>query len=485
MSRQLSRRSLLAAMGVSSMFLPLLAPREARSQPYVKPKRFIVIAVPNGVKEEVYWPTGTRFDWTIPADAQVPTAHRHSPLSPLLPHKNELVFLGGLALQNGKDTAGGGLGGHAALPFLLTGARGVDGPEISDGLRKSAGGPSIDRFIGKTLAQRHKLPIDSLVLAPVPKFRGNDGYLSFDGPPIGGVPNAPTHRTNPIQLFDDLFGSQDLDDTQLARQRLRRRSVLDLVGKQLERHATHVGSEDRQRVEAHLTAIRDLEKQLGGLSASCAPPLLGLDSSLNYDTDNGNPNIDKIIRAQIDTTVAAMACDMTRVASMVWSDQGNGRFVFHWLGSEFTKQGTDFANAGENQGLRNHHEIAHRDGDPEYQPLMNRACQWYIEQYAYLLQKLKETLDPDGKPMLDSTVVLFANLQRTGGGHQTDNLPWLLAGSASGYFRTNQFLAWPSGTQGTSAPQNGVLAAICNAMDVPVDYYGSADYGGEFSALKA
>lgn len=68
---------------------------------------------------------------------------------------------------------------------------------------------------------------------------------------------------------------------------------------------------------------------------------------------------------------------------MLWMDSGNVRWVFHWLGAEFTKTGTDFANSGENQGVRNHHEIAHKDGEPEYQPLMNRSCQWFIEQYAY------------------------------------------------------------------------------------------------------
>jgi Protein of unknown function (DUF1552) len=472
------RRAFLRGLGVSSAFLPLLSSGTARGAP-VKPKRFLVTAVPNGVKEEVYWPTGTTTSFKIPTDAEVPAAHKYSPLAPLIPHQKDIIFVGGIDLQNGWDSNGGSLGGHASLPFLLTGARGVPGPEISDAVKQSASVPSIDRFIGMELAKRNALRYDSLVLKAIARFRGNDGYLSFDGPPIGDAPNAPTQRISPIQLFDDLFGSAVLDAGALTKLRARRKSVLDLVGKHLEGFTSNLGSEDRQRVGAHLDAIRSVEKRLADTTTSCVKPVLGLDPTLDYVSLNGNPNTPITMKAQMDLVVVAMACDMTRVASLLWPDSVGNFTVFYWLGQEFTVPGTDFANAGENQGLRNHHEIAHRDSDPAYQPLANRVQQWYLEQFAYLIQKLKDTKDADGTAMFDSSVLLYANTQRTGGGHQTNNLPWILAGSAGGYFKTGQFLPWPSGTPNKGMPQNGILTAICNAMDVPRDWYGSADYGGE------
>ncbi len=482
--RRLDRRRFLASLGLSSMFLPLLGSRESRGAVLEKPKRLIIVAVPNGVKEAVYWPSGGRYDFTIPVDADVPAEHAFSPLQPLIPHQKDIIFCGGIAIQNGRDTNGGSLGGHGSLPFVLTGARGVPGPEISDGLFWSAANASVDRFIGKELAKRHGLGLDSLVLKPIKPFRGNDGYLSFDGPPIGDTPNVPTPLVDPYAIFEQLFGGGDIEPDTLARLRARRKSVLDLVGKELEGYAQNLGTEDRERVQKHLEAIRTLEKQVATSTSGCSKPTLVTDPNTDYLNDNGNQYIDVIVRDQIDLTVAAMACDMTRVASMIWADQGNVRWVFHWLGEEFTKPGTDFANNGENQGLRNHHEIAHRDGEPEYQPLMNRGCQWFLEQFAYLIQKLKDTPDPDGSSMFESSVLLFANLQRTGGGHHTDNLPWILAGSCGGYFKTGQFIPWPSGSDRDSAPQNGILTALCNALDVPRDFYGSADYGGEFSMLR-
>lgn len=485
MSRsRFSRRALLSSMGIGAAFLPLLSARPGLSQGLPTAKRFVVIAVPNGVKEEVYWPKGTAENFSIPLDSEVPTAHRFSPLQPLREHQSDIIFLGGLALQNGRDSNGGSLGGHAALPFLLTGARGVPGPEISDGVKLSAAVPSIDRFIGKELAQRHGLKFDSLAINPVKRFRGNDGYLSFDGPPVGDSPDAPQPRVDPYAIFDEMFGGANLGTSELELLRKKRKSVLDLVGGQLEGWSKNLGTDDRERIGAHLESIRAIERRLDTMSAGCAPPGIALDQDADYLTDNGNTFIDQIIKAQIDLTVAALACDLTRVVSMLWMDQGNVRWVFHWLGQDFTKPGTDFANQGENRGLRNHHEIAHKDGEAEYQPLMNRGCQWFIEQYAYLIARMKATQDVSGAPLFDSSVALFANLQRTGGGHHTDNLPWLLAGSCGGYFQTGRFHAWPSGEPGTSVPQNGVLTAICNAMDVPVDHYGDADYGGELSLLR-
>jgi len=204
----------------------------------------------------------------------------------------------------------------------------------------------------------------------------------------------------------------------------------------------------------------------------------------DYRRDNANPLVPEIIKSQLDITVAAMSCDLTRVASMLWADSGNFRWVWSWLGPEFSVPGKAFANAGENMGLRNDHEIAHRDGEPEFVPLKNRTCRWYAEQVAYLIQKLKTTQDAGGGTMFDNTVVLFANMQRTGGGHHTDNLPWILAGSAGGYFKTGRFLPWPGGKAGTSIPQQGVLTAIGNALDVPMQNFASPDYGGELSVLR-
>lgn len=469
-----NRRSLLKAMGLAPAIMPLLDAEVARAAT-PRPKRLIVIAVPNGVREEVYWPTGSETSWTI-----APTA----PLAPLIPHQRDITFLGGIKLQNGHDALGG-LGGHGSLPFLLTGGRGSPGPKIGDGVMLSASNPSIDVYVAKQLGAKNDFRFESLVLVPWKHDGYNDGYLSFYGPAIAGsIPNVPTQRHDPVALFDDLFGG-GAGDANAAKIRAQRRSVLDFAGNYLGYMSKSLGVEDKRRLEAHAEGIRRIEKQLAPGPAACMKPALGDPAKLDSSITNANPNLPFIIKAHLDLTVAAMACDVTRVASMLWADSGNGRWVWSWLGPEFTKPGRDFANGGENMGLRNDHEIAHRDGEAEFTPLKNRATQWYLEQLAYLIDRLKQTPDAGGGTLFDTTAVLFVNMQRTGGGHQTDNLPWILAGSAGGYFKTGRFIPWPSGTKGKNIPQNQVLAAISNAMDCPVDYYGEKDYGGELALLRA
>lgn len=476
MNRFFSRRHFLYGLGASACLLPLLNARSTRADAPTSPRRLIIIAVPNGVREDVYWPQGGEYDFKFVDDPLCP-------LKPLAALKNDLIFMGGIRLQNGWDSIGGSLGGHAALPFVLTGARGVDGPMISDGVTKTAAIPSIDQFIAKELQKKHALPFESLVLRAL-RLDSNDSFLSFNGAPLDpSTPNAPTPRDDPMQLYNDLFGGGVIDPAKLAAQLKRRTSVLDHVGADLQRFAARLGSEDKQKIEQHLDSIRSIEGQLAFDGGGCSKPSL-LPEGPDYVSKTANPNLPAILKAQMDMTVAAMACDATRVATLLWSNSHNTEWVYSWLGEEFTVPTDYFGDDSANGGLRNHHEIAHHDGDPMFTPMANRVCQWYMEQYAYLLQKLKDTPDTDGKTMLDNTAVLYVNLQRTGGGHNTDNLPWLLGGSCGGYFKTGRFLKWLGGQDGEDVPQNGVLAALANAMGVPVDHYGDEDYGGEAVRLK-
>jgi hypothetical protein len=478
-----SRRAFLQGLGVGSLLVPMLDADRARAA--AQAKRLVVIGVPNGVREKVYWPTGGENDWTIPADADVDPAERYSPLLPLLPHKKDVTFIGGITLRNGRDSNGGSLGGHGSMPFLLTGARGVPGPKISDGITKSAAVPSVDQFIAREQRRRHGLPFASLVMSPLAEL-GNDRYLSFYGPPLDpSTPNAPAPKVDPIGIYTELFAGQALGDEKLRRTLRDRRSVLDVLSGELRHYGERLGTEDRKKIDAHMESVRAIERQLDfAFAGGCKAPALEVDPSKNYLANSGSPLIAETLKAQLDMTVAAFACDATRVASMLWSNSTNVRWVYHWLGADFTKAAKDFASTVENQGLRNQHEIAHRDGEAEFRPLMNRVCQWYLEQLAYLIARLKATPDVGGKTLFDSSALLYMNMQRTGGGHNTDNLPWILAGSAGGYLKPGRFLPWPSGTTNKGVAQNGILVALANAMDVPVPWYGSPDYGGELTSLR-
>ena len=87
--------------------------------------------------------------------------------------------------------------------------------------------------------------------------------------------------------------------------------------------------------------------------------------------------------------------------------------------------------------------------------------------------------------MIETTVVLLCNMQRTGGGHQTDDLFWIMGGNYDGYFKTGRYLRWAGG--GTEKiPHNRLLTSIINGSGCPpLEFFGDAQYGGELSHLTA
>lgn len=475
---ELKRRGFLKALGLGAGLVPLLN-QTGRAADETPPKRFIVINIPNGYMDGSFLPSGGETDWVIPTADD-------SPLKPLIPFRDKLIVMGGISLKNGQDT-NDGLGGHAALPFLLTGARGSPGPTISDGVEFSAGHASVDRYIARHLPGNDANAFDSLVVRAC-RFYNNDSFLSFDGACLDGVtPNAPAPMDDPIAMYDALFGSfQDpsIDAAALLRER---KSVLDLSRRQLGRLQRYVSASDKQRIDQHLEGIRQLEKQLGGIGSACSKPeRLGTPAEDDYVREPANPNLPAIVKAQIDMIVSAMACGMTQVASLALSNSNNNSYTFYWLKDKnpaFGEAIGDLDSGGFNGPgmLWHHHAISHNEGS--LGNMKNYVDQWFLSQLAYLLEQLEARTDATGTPMLDNTLVLFTNTQATGGGHQTDDIKWIMAGNLDGYFKTGRYLRHVGGSDGV--PQNGILTAVVNAMGCPpIDYFGEADYGGELTVLR-
>jgi hypothetical protein len=169
--------------------------------------------------------------------------------------------------------------------------------------------------------------------------------------------------------------------------------------------------------------------------------------SVNY----GSASIDRrVAPLQIDLLVAAMRCDVTRVGSIQFSDARN-HVTFPFLDSR-----TDA------------HELSHNANDPLYRAETISIFSWYAEQFAYLLQKLKQTPEGSGT-MLDNTLVFWCN-EIAQGGHTQNDMPFVLAGRAGGAIRTGRYLQY------NGKPHNDLLVSILNAMDVKVSTFGNPNF---------
>jgi hypothetical protein len=161
-------------------------------------------------------------------------------------------------------------------------------------------------------------------------------------------------------------------------------------------------------------------------------------------------------KLQMDLIVAALQCDLTRVASLQYS---------HSVSQHV------FTNLGLGQA---HHDLSHEgDSNESAQEQLTLINRFYAEQMAYLVRRLAETPEGDGS-LLDSTVVVWVNELGKGNSHSRDEVPYVLAGSCGGYFRTGRFERFLQST-----PHNDFLVTLQRAMGLPVERFGDSRYANE------
>jgi len=95
---------------------------------------------------------------------------------------------------------------------------------------------------------------------------------------------------------------------------------------------------------------------------------------------------------------------------------------------------------------------------------------WYMEQFAYLLGELEATPEGDGT-MLDNTVILLGSEVARGNTHSHMDAPFVLAGSAGGYFNTGQLLNFEG-----DVPHNNLLVSLQNSMGIEATTFGLPEF---------
>jgi hypothetical protein len=154
----------------------------------------------------------------------------------------------------------------------------------------------------------------------------------------------------------------------------------------------------------------------------------------------------------MDMMVAALQCNLTRVASLQWG-HSNDQCTYSFLGVNTLG-----------------HDMAHNNNncDPSHAKKL-KVFRWYSEQAAYLLNKLN-SIPEGGGTMLDNTVVLWVSEFSDSNGHAANKLMWLLMGNAGGYFKSGQVLD----CNGRST--NDVHALLCNAFGIQDRTFGNPAY---------
>lgn len=385
------------------------------------PRRMISFFHPQGMIMDAWRPNGVGYDFTLSEILEPLSAINPATGSSL---QDDIVVVSGL--NNNVVTMNMNAGGHNSASRSLftcqplTGNLGPDGQVLpqqqqvnNDDYTEHAAGASIEQVIAQRVG-------DGTPYRSVDFSIGNRDLGMYNQAFYAGVDDPIEPEDDPHAAFDRLFSDLDVEDpTALQRLRAQRGSVLDAVGESFAQLDARLGAQDRIRLEAHADKIRELENTLGaGVPLpACEEPTIGALGA--YDpTTNTDAGSDLAAPIMTDLAVMALACDLSRVASIQFSIYHDPTFA--WLGQNIPGQWNGW------------HEMIHDARDtPEGRPAMIAAMRWYTEQFVYLLQALASVPEGDGT-MLDNTLVLWLSEFGDGDGHNSQNLPAILAGNVCG-----------------------------------------------------
>lgn len=461
---RITRRSVLRGAGGVTIGLPFLSamlkPRQSHAQEEVQP-RLIVFYSPGGTLLDQWRPTGNETSFQL--------SDMMSPLSPFIP---KLVFVDGMDLSVTQVSRGHphsrGMGAVLTGQPLLQGNFNTNG-----GNTGFAAGPSVDQVVAERISAGLRLP--SLEVSS-----GWSTGISSGGSPHPGnqityaaadqpVPPA----TDPLTTFNRIFS--DLGNgAGTATAQTWDTSIMDAVADQYRSLSSKLGAEDRAKLEAHLTMVEEARAGLtAAVSSDCTAPTTvnqtpgyyedGIAEGISRGAIDGGAEAIKTGAkvpqkgsVMTDILVSALACDVTRVATMQWGDS-EAKFMLTFLKDS---SGAPLAD--------HHHGYQHDRGfQPEALAIIHK---WYASNFATLLTKLDAVQEGNGLTMLDNSLVFWVTEIQKPNDHGQTDMPFVLAGSAGGRLSTGRWL------RVSSQPHNNLLVSVLNLFGIDQSGFGHRDF---------
>ena len=420
----------------------------ARGRP---PVRMAVLYMANGVNEQAWTPKGAGKEFELS-----PT------LSPLAKLKDDILVF--TELMNAGSMPGDGH--YVKTAGFLTGTTITK----TTGKDLRSGGVSMDQVAAQRVGKATPLPSLELGIDPVTTgIDNNVGYTRLYGSHISwSTPTTPLGKEiNPRLAFDRLFRPGASTAASAADDR----SVLDLVAEDAASLRAKVGSADRRKLDEYLESVRAVEKRIefntkqraeeNKLSPQVLTEIEALDKRIAAWVDH--PEREKLkrlrdgadhgeqVRLMLDLMVLAFWSDTTRVATFMFGNAVSGR-NFSFL-----------------PGVKGgHHQISHHANKADALEQYQKINQWHVEQYGYMLGRMKQIREGDST-LLDNSMVVFGSGIRDGNKHDPKNLPVVLAGRAGGAIKTGRHLVYKKRT-----PLCNLYASMLDRMGAPVEHFGDS-----------
>lgn len=461
----MNRRHVLRGMGgvvVGLPFLESLAPgtttRGAHAATAAVPPFAIFVRQGNGVQQqndiepERFWPTALGPLTTATLGDRA--------VSELRDHASRLLIVKSIKYPAAFKDSGCAHSGCGNIAMTAS------PPSVDPRGNKSlATGESLDNRIARELHPG----VEPLTLYAGPKGGYIDEVLSYRG-----SLQLRAAENNPWNAYQRLFGMTGMSAAESDRLAIQRKSVNDLVRRQMQRLMSWKGlaSSDRQRLDLHFSSIRDLEtKMLCSLTEAQQNPIKQIAAKANSD----DATIE-VAKMQMDIIALAISCGKVRTATL---QIGTGND-----GIQYTIDGVK---------LPRYHQISHRifgDGGegapiPDAALLHHKVDRLMARTFKHLLDRLVAYKVDNGN-LLDHGVAIWMN-DMANGGHERHNLPFVLAGTCGGYLKTGAYVdAGGDATNNKFLNTIGAAVGCKNAAGAPLDDFGDASLAkGHLAAIKA
>jgi hypothetical protein len=362
------------------------------------PLRMGIVFFSNGVEPAHWWAKGSGA-----------TMELGPGLTPMLPHREDMVFIRGLYNQSAFVSTSP----HLGRMNLLSGA------PISLDPNVIRAGTSMDQVVANAIGDKTSIP--SLVLGVEPnELRLEDGLSMIYGSSLSWIsPTKPaTKEIYPSRAFDRLVG----DGTGRALDR----SILDAVRAESAGLKPRVSRDDHHKLNEYFDGIRDIEKRIE--RAGKEERLEGWRPSIDKP-DMPRPknelpqNVPDHMKLMLDLIVLAFQMDKTRVATLMLNNdlsQMNFKFV---------------------EGVQGalHLDLTHNGRVADKEAMYLKTNQFHIQQFAYLTERMKAVKEGETS-LLDNSILLGASSLFDGDLHGADQLPILITGKGAGTIKGGRIL---------------------------------------------
>ncbi len=384
-------------------------------------KKLVIMYIPNGIVRRCFFPgeeegTLPGFVGGFNADKTKNQKRKQnkpgiypleltSTMQPLADHTRDVTLITGLdrTFKNGQDVHAQGASCYlTSLSPVQAAEQGIKHPN----------GRSLDQVIGDKLG--HKTVLNTLEIS-CNGFRAPKEPIEFDNISWYGPGKIAPSIRNPRKLYDRLF-SKDSFRAHVA-------DISDLVLADAKSLSRKLSTDDRATVDEFMTMVRDVEVRMAKLEKLLA------------NADIKVPKIEVLprgeyIRLQADLMLLAFQMGITNVSTfMIGPERWDATLMYEGVFDKPVQ----------------HHNMTHNQKGKGYLELA-KIDFFHMQQYAYVIKRMKEIKESDGSTMLDNSLITYGAALGDGATHQYFDLPMIVAGKGQGQIKQGRFIRAKSGT---------------------------------------